>query len=374
MKKILLNVIACAAVLFSLTSCGPDRGPKEIKVIDYRNKSISGALVRSAVTANVSGDFTPDPNFSWKLLDTLNPFDGEIGYSQCTYKNEDGVTIHCFPDECRIEDADWSIVECEKDYYKIMSDAISFKDDPDGIKLVFTKPADYDNVTWIVFQYVDGNGNRSTLIDRNDWNSFFENGDFEFVYPLVVKDQVANFWVMLGNGDDSQPGVSFFYEVTACHGLGVVDDMPKKYKETDYISIDNGNIVHIKKTIPPYAKNVVRKFDLCEQNGGTYAWKDGPVNKLGTYLEESPIEAYTASENDEEFEFTLNLSDKVIEEYNGEENGFGKNLYQNNSHIFATFIYKYEMIDEKYDGYFFQTPEIKSKPVANTLFRTDLTE
>lgn len=367
MKKIRTSFIVLSTLVaaIALSSCNPEP-PAEPKVIDFRNKDASGKAARSARADEIT--------FSYELRDQLNPFDGEIGYSKVEYVNEEGHKIICNPNgTCIDADDDGKEVECSKGYFEKMKAAISFEDDPDGIKLVFKKPADYDNPTWIIFQYIDGNGNRSTLIDRTDWSTFFEKGDFEIVYPLVIAGQKAHFWVMLSNEDKTQPAVNFFYEVMPAHGEKVVDNLPKGYSETDYIAVEDGHIMHITKTIPPYAKNVQQIIQVIEQNGGTYAWKDGPVNKLGSYIEDAPESAYEAAETgDKTYEYTFDLSSQIKENLdwpaeNGK--GFAKNLFKDNTHIFATFIYKYEMTDEKFDGYYFQTPEIKSMPVENTYFK-----
>lgn len=378
MKKTLLTLLAASAVLLSLASCkkptdtpaDPETKPEHVaQVVDYRNKDASGNACRAAESD------TPAvlEEISWKLLDKLEPFDtkyenGEftrgIGYSNCSYTGADGKDVICDPVN-------------NKETYNKMKNAIKFEDHKDGVKLVFTKPAGYDKVTWIVFQYVDGNGNRSTCIDRNDWGTFFDgtdgSGNFELVYPLVKKGQKANFWVMLGNGNDAQPDVSFFYEVMPAHGKKVVDDMQSDYRETDYLSMEDGHTAKVKLSIPPYAKTLKTMFVLHEQNGGTYPWYDGDVNKLGVYVYED-AEALKAAQNGTKHEFNLDLSEKVIETVNGNADfgkGFGKNLYKDNSHVFVSLTYQYTLEDAAYDGYYFTTPEVKSMPVANDFFKTE---
>lgn len=358
MKKTLINLFACSAILLGFAACSkPDAPvlPKEHKaqVVDYRNKNAGGTAIRSARTAG-------DP-FSWKLVDVLDPFDTDSeynrdkGYSYCSYKNENGETVICDNGK-------------NTEVFDKMKNAIKFEDCEDGIKLIFTKPADYDKVTWIVFQYVDGNGNRSTSIDSDKWNEIFDgtdgNGNFEIIYPLVSAGKEAHFWVMLGNNKETEanPNVSFFYEVMPEHGLGVVDDMQEDYRETDYISMEDGHTMNIKMLIPPYAKNLKKIVTLHEQNGGTYAWYDGAVNKIAVFEDtEDDAEALEASKNGEEYIFDMDLSEKDLSE----------GVFKNNSHVFVSLIYRYTMEDEKFDGYFFATPEIKSLPVANTYFKSE---
>ncbi len=237
-----MNVIACSAMVLAFAACNNNKVTHVAQIVDYRVHDANGALSRAADNSEPDpAPFVPSEDFEWELLDEIKLFDKGRGvkgpeFSKVTYKNTEGHLINCFKDECHDGDADWAPYECDKDYYQMMKDAIKFEDDPDGVKLVFTKPAGYDNATFIVFQYIDGNGNRSTLIDRDDWGTFFNKGDFEIVYPQVIAGKPAQFWVMINNENESQPGTNFFYKVTPAHGKGIVYDMQLDYDETDYIS------------------------------------------------------------------------------------------------------------------------------------------
>lgn len=343
MKKLLLNVLACSAILFSVISCGGNPEPKHVaKVVDYRNKDASGnAITRSAASAGTV-------EFSYEFKDFLENFSGNKGktYSYVSCNNQ-GFS--------------------SGEEYEKMKNAIKFEDCEDGVKLVFTKPADYDNVTWIVFQYIDGYGNRSTAMECADWGALFETGDFEFVYPLVCAGQKATFWVMLGNGKDEQPSTSFFYDVMPAHGEKVVDDMQEDYEETDYIEIVDGHVMNLKMTIPPSAKDLTYSVTLAEQDGGTKAWEnEKEVNKLGQlYLMPAGEDAEEAAENGEEYELTVDLKNYITPGSNAQ--GFDTDLSKDYEKIFVEFVYRYKL--EDFPGYYFATPAVKPVPVDNVYFK-----
>lgn len=324
------------------------------EVVDYRNKDADGNVVARSAARTTAEDF------SYKLLDVLEPFDRGKAESNVQIKGTNEYITASSENKAAFEK---------------MKNAISFEDHPDGIKLVFKKPADYDNVTGIVFQYIDNAGNRSTCIDSYTWAETFQKGDFEVVYPLVIEGQKANFWLQLGDDNDSHPEVNFFYEIMPVHGLGAVEDMQENYEETDYINITDGHIMNITLMIPPDAENLLHYITLHEQEGGEGAWsyKDENgnevyyknVNGLGYISEPASEDEVEAAKTGKKIEYSLDLSKKVVD--SGEE-GIVKAKYTDQPYIFAGFIYRYTL--PKFPGYFFASPEIKSKPVENKYFKT----
>lgn len=354
MKKTLLTVLACSAILLSFMSCKPsaEPEPEPIPVVDLRNKDADGKSLRAAANA--------EPEFSYKLLEKSDwaSFEENTRVSFCTIG---GNSFGPGTDE-----------------YKKMAAAIKFEDCEDGVKFVFTKPEGYDNVTSIVFQYMDGNGQRSTCIDSDDWNSVFNGngGNFELTYPLVLPGKRADFWVMLGNGNENQLSVNFKYTVMPAHGKGIVDDLPKNYDETNYVEIDeDGHTLKLKKIVPPTGVTLMHCIEFDEQTGGSSAWgydtvggekRYYTVNKLGNCYEEALPEEQAAAlaEDKEGIDLTIDLNN-----YLNKANGFDMTKSKNYDYFFIGYAYIYRMTDEKFASFRFASPQMKSLPVKNT-FKT----
>lgn len=338
MKKSL--IIAISAVLAGLfvTGCNHNTGnPHVAQTVDYRIKDAAGNAV-----ARAAEDEDPSYDFSYKLLESLPNFNGDAKMSYIHYKA-----------------GNKTITETSGENFDLLKNAISFEDCEEGIKFKFTKPEDYDNVTYIGFQLVDKNGQRSTTPVLE--NSFYEGKDnLEIIFPLVIAGQKANFWVMLDNGNDAQPAAYFFYEVWPAHGNSYVEALQEDYEETDYISIDDGCKMSLHKVIPPKTiKPLKHGITLFEQDGEGPAWVGGEVNRLYGTLEEASEVEVQAGIDGVEADYVLDLKAFMTEEHKlNEPKGF--------SHIFVEFNYTFEM--EDVPGYTFATPAIKPVPVENELF------
>lgn len=341
MKKTLLAVLACAAV-FTFVGCDMIPGAGKNSVVDFRNRDAKGKVVsREADNARKTVEF------SYELLPEIEGFNGNAGTTYSTIcKTVDGELKYYTKDND------------EADFQK-MVDAISFEDCADGIKFVFKKPADYGNLTWLVFQYVDKNGNRSTNIDRDDWTELFAKGDIEVKYPLVIAGEEAKFWIMFSSANPAEPSVNFFYKVMPAHGEACPKVLPKDYDETKLISID-GTTIKYSDFIPPNPANgkLQRGILVHEQNIAGRAWEGEGVDvvDLGAFYAAATEDEVAAGQDGEVVDFSLDLKTLNID----------KSLSKGYGYMFVEVIYTYTMAD--YPGYFFATPAIKPMCVENKLF------
>lgn len=341
MKKTLITVLSCALAGLVLAGCSNAPAAKHVaQIVDYRIKDAAGNIVARAASSEPEVKY----EFSYKLLKDLPNFNGDAKMSYVHYK-VDGETV----------------TETSGENFDMLKNAITFEDCEEGIKFKFTKPADFDNVNYINFQYVDSNGQRSTSVGLTD--EFYKGkDDIEMIFPLVVAGKKANFWIMLDNGNESQPAAFFFYEIMPAHGDSFIQPLQKDYEETDYISIEEGHILKLHKVIPPKTIKPLWHFiGLMEQNGAGPAWVGGPVNKLyGIFEEASEIEVSAANaEEPTVADYVLDLKDIMTEQWKDNDTlGY--------PYIFVEFLYQFAM--EDFPEYTFATPSIKCVPVPNTIF------
>ncbi len=372
MKKILkITAIAAFAVLsLSVTSCnwGKPKNPGTPKNIDFRNKDSSGKVV-SFRSAN------PDDTFNVVFRADIAEFDRHSFY-KVTKENNGNI----------YNEAEFDVVSSDKgDEIKAKLEAfaenVKITSHDDGFQLVFTAPDGFAELDFWSLTYIDGNGNDSTGMDKSGTETALEDGTLTVVYPLVIKGETADFRVQLASldiADTKHWEAQLYFSVTPENGLGCVEDMPLAYHPEDYLEIVDGHVLKVSKMIPPMAQNLTRSFILNEQDKGTVpygvAGDYAVVNDLGFVLGDKASDVETdASAAGTTVEFTIDLKDYTAysdsDAYVGRIGCDKDGNNANQDYMWAMFSWSYTL--DQFPGYTFSTPNLVSKVVPNTVFRTD---
>lgn len=370
MKKLLqITAVALfAALSIGITSCaqGPEGG-KEVKVVDFRNKKSDGTVLSRA---GADGD---DPVFKAEFIADIDEFNKHSFYKVTKEPNGNIYDENDFVVESANNGAE------SKAKLEAFAENVKITSHEDGFQVEFTAPEDFEKLDFWGLSYIDGNGNNSTGVNKE--NAIDEDGKLTVTYPLVIKGTPATIFVHLGslNVEDAKHWeAQLYFSVTPVNGLGCVDDMPKDYDSSDYLTIEDGHILKVSKMVPPMAENLTRSFLLNEQDKGTqpYGIEDdyAVVKGLGFVVNEKASELETdACDAGEAVEFTIDLKDYAECSDDGAYLGcIGRHddgSKGNQPYIWAMFSWSYTL--EKFPGYTFRTPDLWSKVVANTEFLDD---
>ena len=224
---------------------------------------------------------------------------------------------------------------------------LTFEDAPNGIKINFSKPESYDidSFLWFELVYIDGNGNWSTR-QQVDRSVFAGKRSFSWLYPLVIPGRTVKFAIQILMGDnESQTNFQIYYEVTPKHGIGIVDDLPAGYNDSNYISYDKGK-VSFNNVIPPDSSTVVTKslgFWGAEHIEKYKIW-DGTSQMFDCYASNITLSKYGLPTDF--YLFTERTCDKP--------------------YFFIQCGYDYTI--EGFDGLNFATPRICMEPIVNDFF------
>jgi len=354
MKKTLLSILACSAVLFGLISCGaaPDETTHEAKVVDLRNKK--GGTVSSIRAA---GNTAVNTDFSAKFLESVPRFIGENGV-------ETGYSFWA------IKGTETTVKPSDAEFEKIKA-VVKIEDHDDGIKFTFTRPEGYADkpIDWVNIQYLDDVGHKSTGIDfdKDNHATFLSTNSIEVVYPLVdpYKDE-SRFWIQLSNDDYY---IALFYAVTPIHGHGCVDTVQEDYQIRDYLELSDEGVMSLKLTIPPVAKTGTLKHSvgLYAQSGSGNQYTEGagtPINitQLG-FFEEASAEEIAAATAGKEVEYTVDFADKFIN-LSAENKAKVEAVLEANPYIWASLVYKYQVNVPGLEDYVFSTPWVISNVIS----------
>lgn len=305
MKKIIFLLFMCLMLV------GCPSGPKILSLIDLRNKDLNGNITRSVVTSEFS--------YSYEGLDqSINSSTGPL---------------------------------TEEDVKSL----ITFSDDPNGFRVTYTDSPKLDNYTisYIDIHYIDGNENFSTKQNLTSYcrNEFaLTKETFSWVYPLVNPGKTYKFsvrikWYCNENTSDNFT-LQIFYNITPTHGIGMIDDLPRNYDSSDYVTLEN-KLLTIHDVIPVESTDVVEKqVQIFGKKTNSDHWIT-EVHHVKSYRVE--ITSF-----DDNSAITFDFSNE--------------NLETELPYLFCQFMYTYTL--EGYDYCKFYTPEFLS-PIVKSSNLTD---
>lgn len=358
----MFSIFACSALLVGLIGCKEVDPPKPhvAQVVDYRNKTEDGTVISRSVSARD----TAGTEFEYSFIHEDHNLDL---YSFYKVVIRDGGSLYV-EDDFKAEAAGYG--EESKAKVEAFASNVVITNHPDGFQLEFTTPEGFDDINLWSLQYIDGTGNKSTGVLKD---GAIENGKLTVVYPLVKPGKEAKFWVQLAGVADEYARkweAQLYYSVTPVNGLGCVDDVQKDYDPTDYAEIVDGSILRISKVIPPMAKNLQRSVLLFEQDTNNEPYGEGSnVNGIGgIQFENATEEEVKACEAGEAIEFDIDLK-KYMESSDSYGWCIDLELSKNKPYIWVFFSWSYTL--EDFPGYTFGTPQIQTKVVPNTEFKTN---
>lgn len=368
MKKTLLSVLACSAILLSIISCqaGPDV-EEPSKAFDMRNK------LHGKVTTFRAGE-EPGKEFSYEFLDHVEGFLGENG-------RED---VHA-----SFATINGAVVNTNEDFEQFKN-AVIIEDDPNGVKFTFTRPTGFADkpITYINIQYLDGVCHKSTgvIIPDSVMAQDATEGKIEVVYPLVdPNNELTRFWIQLASTVEEEGKEKDIYyadlsfKVTPVNGYGCVDDVLPSYKIRDNLTITEDGKLILKKYIPPVAKEGTLKhaigFTLKTSPELQYSeaeWKDNNKNaeiKLGLLelAAENEVEASDVDDNEENPEDIVFDIAELFENmyFTSDELAELQTAVDEYPYMWASVIYHYKLDIEGLEDYTFATPWTISNVIAN---------
>lgn len=357
MKKTLLSILACSAVLFGLISCGaaPDETTHEAKVVDLRNKK--GGTVSNLRAATSAEENT---TFSSEMINEYDHFIGENG-------PEKTISKWVFHKEKKL-------YEYNSEEFKKIKAAVVLSDDPNGVKFTINKPEGYtQDFTWINIHYLDDAGRKSTALDTGANGMDLSGKDkIELVFPLVDKTKPeTKFWIQVCTDDYE---AQLMYKVTPVNGYGCVDSVQSDFSMRDYLEITDEGVLVLKLTIPPVAKTDTLKhniqFHIQTSSKPQYSKEAGAeenkIKDLYAIYEAASAAEVNAANEGKEVDFKLNLVDVLAGLSPAELAAFPAEA-STYKYLWASFIYSYQVNVPGLENYIFTTPWVISNVVENPM-------
>lgn len=356
MKKTLLTLLACTAVMFGMISCSQaeDETKKEhvTQVVDLRSKKGGEVSFRSATARAANTDF------SYEMLPKLDNFIGENGvevmYSKWVYRN--GAEIIKI---INYNDAEFAKIKA----------AITLADHKDGVEFTIKHPEGEDYrtkpFTWLNVTYVDEVGHKAVGVDIP--NTEFGKEEVKVVFPLVDPNKPsATFWLQVCTAEYE---AQLVYKVVPIHGYGCPDPVQEDYRIRDYLKITEDGKLSLVYTVPPKAKANTLQHDIAiyvqnsskPQYSKEAAEENNDPKHRGFILESATAEEIAAVAEGRVVQYSIDLKEKFDDDQKREIN---KDVTEN-PYVWASFIYKYKVDIEGLDDYTFAAAWFISDVIKN---------